>query len=485
MSVELPDFNVKKAILMKIIKFSIPSWVGFVINIVSAIVVTRYFLPKDYGLVNTFIASGTFLMGFVCLGLDSGFMRYFFEPPPNFDRKRLFFVSMVIPIMALVVISLIFLIAIPSQLSTFLFGIDSFFLLLLLALNVVAQVITRFLTIYYRMEGNTLLYSILTIGIQVALKGGLLIAVFIKPTYEFAILSSVIVIIIMVIVFLFLFGKKLMPEKKWATFTSIKKLGSFFRYSIYTWPIPSLLYFNIIATLILIREKLGSTEVGIFASVSIFVGIIGVLQSGFSTFWSGYMFENYKTKNHFIKQVHDYVSFFIIILMCTFLLFRDVMFLMIGKNFQDSKPFFAILLLYPLFLILSETTCYGISIAKKTGLLLIITVFTMVSNLAVIWFFVPSWGILAPCFGSAISGLIFFSVQTYFGQKYYTSILSWERTIFTIIVMIILAIGNLIYSESFLSIFILVLICCVISLIVYREIVAQMWSLATRFIYNR
>jgi O-antigen/teichoic acid export membrane protein len=474
-----------RSIAIKIVKFSIPSWVGFFINIFSVIILTRYFLPDVYGLINTFNATGTFLMGLVCLGLDSGFMRYFFEPPAEYDRKQLFFISMTIPVMTLLFVSLVLLIAIPSQLSKLLFGIENFFILILLAVNVVAQLITRFLTIYYRMEGNTRLYSILTIGMQVSLKGGLVFAALIKPTYEFAMLCSVIVIVLMVIVFLLLFGNKIMPEKKWINFKNIKNLRSFFRYSIYTWPIPSLLYFNIIATLILIREKLGSVEVGIFASVSVFVGIIGVLQTGFSTFWSGYMFENYKTKNHFIKQVHDYVSFFTIILMCSFLLFRDLMFLLIGKNFQNSKPFFAILLLYPLFLILSETTCYGVSIAKKTGLLLIVTVLTMVSNLAIIWIFVPSWGILAPCFGSAISGLVFFVLQTYYGQQYYTSLLSWKRTIFAILILIVLALGNLVYIDSFLSIVILVLICAVLSLVVYRELVRQIFSLTRNFFYSR
>jgi O-antigen/teichoic acid export membrane protein len=476
--------NDRKDLVLKIVKFSIPSWVGFFINILSAIILTRYFQPDTYGLINTFNATGTFIMGVVCLGLDSGFVRNFFDPPADFDRKRLFFVSLLIPIITILGVSIVFLLTIPSQLSMFLFDIDNLFILVLLSGNVVALIITRFLTIYYRMEGNTLLYSILSIGMQIALKGGLIFAAFVNPTYDFAIFSSVIIIVAMVVVFLSLFGNKLLPEKISVNLSDIKKLSSYFKYSIFTWPVPSLLYFNTIATLILIRANLGNAQVGIFASVSIFVGLIGVLQNGFSTFWSGYMFEHFNEKTHFIKQVHDYVSFFTILLLCFFLLFKDVIFFIIGENYQDSKPFFAILLLYPLFLILSETTCYGISIARKTALMLIITVVSVLSNLVVIWLFIPSWGILAACYGSAVSGLLFFLMQTYYGQQYYCSLLSWKRTLLSIIIIIVLAVGNLVFNDSLESLSILVVICISISVIVYRCIIAQMYSFVRKTVLN-
>ena len=160
--------NDRKGLVLKIVKFSIPSWVGFFINILSAIILTRYFQLDTYGLINTFNATGTFIMGVVCLGLDSGFVRNFFDPPADFDRKRLFFVSLLIPLIIILGILIVFLLTIPSQLSMFLFDIDNLFILVLLSGNVVALVITRFLTIYYRMEGNTLLYSILSIGMQIA-----------------------------------------------------------------------------------------------------------------------------------------------------------------------------------------------------------------------------------------------------------------------------------------------------------------------------
>lgn len=475
--------NVEKTdFILKIIKFSIPSWIGFIINVVSVVIITRYFLPDAYGLINTFNASSTLIMGLVCLGLDSGFIRYFFEPPDGFDRNRLFLISILISLLILLVLSAALLAVASTRLSTFIFGMDNFFLMILLFGNVISLLVIRFVTIYYRMEGNTFLYAILSIAMQLALKGSLVFAAIVKPDYEFAILSSVIAMISMVVAFLFFTGRTLFPSRKTYSIAKIQSLKQFFIYSLYTWPVPILLYFNILATLIIIRVKLGNEAVGIFASVGVFVGVIAVLQAGFSTFWSGYMFENYKTQVLRITRMHDYISFFIIVLMACFVLFRDVMFLLLGAKYQVSKPFFALLLLYPLLLILSETTCYGISIAKKTELLLIVTFSSILLNLGITWMLIPSWGLLGACFGSAVAGFVFFAVQSYYGQKYYRSIEHAGRTVFTVFSIVVLAVGNLLFNNSFWGLTALSMTCFLFAGLVYRKEIFQIVNFSKNII---
>ena len=218
---------------------------------------------------------------------------------------------------------------------------------------------------------------------------------------------------------------------------------------------------------------MGNEAVGIFAAANVFVGVIVVLQAGFSTFWSGYMFENYKTQIFRITRMHDYVSFLIIALLACFILFRDVMFLLLGAKYQVSKPFFAILLLYPLLHILVETTGYGISIAKRTDLMLIITFSSVLLNLGTIWLLIPSWGLLGASLGSAVSGLILFTVQSYYGQKYYRSIDHVGRTVFTIFSVVILAVGNLLLNNSFWALTALSLTGFLFAGFVYRKEIFQ------------
>ncbi len=469
--------NVEKTgFILKIIKFSIPSWIGFIINIVSVVIITRYFLPDAYGLINTFNVSSTFIMGLVCLGLDSGFIRYFFEPPDGFDRNRLILISILIPVLILLVLSAALLTVASTRLSIFIFGMDNSFLLVLLFGNVISLLVIRFVTIYYRMEGNTFLYAIFSIAMQLALKGALVFAALVKPDYEFAILSSVIAMISIVVVFLLFAGRRILPTRKTYSIVEIRSLKQLFIYSLYTWPVPILLYFNTLATLIIIRVYLDNAAVGIFSSVSVFVGVIGVLQGGFSTFWSGYMFEHYKTQVFRITRMHDYISFFVIVLMACFVLFRDVMFLLLGAKYQASKPFFALLLLYPLLLLLSETTCYGISIAKKTSLLLIVTFSSVLLNIGTIWLLIPSYGLLGACFGSAVAGFVFFGAQSYYGQKYYKSIEHCGRTFFTVLSIVVLAVGNLLLNNSFWGLIALSMTGLLLAGFVYRNEILQIIS---------
>ena len=460
--------------IRKIIQFSVPSWIGFIINIGSVIIVTRYFLPDAYGLINTFNATATLIMGFVCLGLDSGFMRYFYESPDGFDRNRLFLVSALLPFLLLLSVSVLMLTVASSRLSVFIFGVDNFFLMLLLFTNVVALLVIRFVTIYYRMEGNTFLYTVLSILVQLALKVPLVFAAFVKPSYEFAILSTVVASIGMVAIFLFFCGRRLLPANKSFSMAELRALKQFFVYSIYTWPIPILLYFNVVVTQIIIRMKLGNEAVGIFASVNVFVGIVSVLQAGFSTFWSGFMFENYQTQSAKIIKVHDYLSFFMIVVMACFVVFRDVMFLLLGTKYQDSKPIFALLLLYPLLLILSETTGYGISIAKKTHLMFIATFVSILINVGIIMLIIPVWGLLGACIGSAVSAVVLFTMQSYYAQKYYRSIAHVGKTVFAVVCMILLAMGNLLFSDNLFGLVTLGISVIFAAALLYRKEIFEM-----------
>jgi O-antigen/teichoic acid export membrane protein len=437
----------------KIIKFSIPSWVGFLTNIISTVIITRYFLPDTFGLISTFNAASTLVMSLVCLGFDSGFIRYFHEAPDGLDRNRLFLFSISAPILMLLVISAVTFVVASQKLSLFILGVDNYFIVGLLFVNVAELIVIRFFTIYFRMQGNAFLYGFLTITVQLAMKGALVVAAFIKPNYEFSILLSVAATAVVTLVCAIFCGKRLFQSKKNCsvneiTIAEIKSLKPFVLYSIYSWPTPIVLYSNILAAQMIIRMTLGAEAVGIFTAVNIFIGIISVIQNGFVTFWSGYMFENYKSESAKIIKMHDYVSFVLIVIMISFMLFRDPIYYLIGSEYQSSKSFFALLLLYPLLYTLSETTAYGISIAKKSHLILMLSFIIFVLNIGISWLTIPLFGIVGACLGSAVSSVVFFTLQSYFGQRYYRSVESIPRTIFTVFTLVSVAFGNLVFFNE-------------------------------------
>ncbi|MGV8933478.1 MAG: polysaccharide biosynthesis C-terminal domain-containing protein [Gallionellaceae bacterium] len=471
--------------LSKIIRFSIPSWVGFLVNIGSTIVVTRYFLPDAFGLISTFNAAATLVMSLVCLGLDSGFIRYYHDVPRGFDRNRLFLFSILIPLLILIIVSALTLAASSTQLSTLILGVNNSFAMGLLLVNVAELIIIRFYTIYYRMAGNSFMYGVLTISMQLALKGALVFAAIIEPDYGFAILSTVVATTFIVIVFSMFYGKKLLPSRIKYTASEVASLKPYILYSIYTWPIPIALYSNTLATQIIIRTKLGPEAVGIFSSVNIFIGIIAVIQGGFFTFWSGFMFENYQKESARIIKMHDYISFGIISIMCLFVLFRDPIFHLIGPNYHASKPFFALLLLSPLLLMLSETTAYGISIAKKSYLTFGITFLSVALNLGISWLTIPFFGLTGACIGSAVSSVVLFLLQSHFGQKYYRSIDKKAKTIFAVSSLVLIALVNLFLTDLLMLKVIFSISIFVAAIFVYRNQLTDLNTIVNSTYFKR
>ncbi|MCZ2484742.1 lipopolysaccharide biosynthesis protein [Aquirufa antheringensis] len=445
----------KSNIIDKIVKFSIPSIASFVVNILSAIIVTRHLSPSDYGLINTFIATTSFMMSIASLGLDSGFIRYYFDLPKSFDRNELFITSLIIPSIILLSVALVLTIFFYQKISVLIFGFESKYLILILFINVFASIVIRFTTILVRMEGNTFLYSVLIIGTQLALKGALIFAAIINPRLLFALNSIVFSMLFVVILFVIKYSYKF-KISNFSVLEKISNLFGYFKYSFYSWPVPSLLYFNALVTLLIIRVNIGNVSVGVFSSVSIFVGLIGVLQTGFSTFWSGYMFENYNEKQNQIKRINSIVLYLSVLLLINFVLFKDLIYYLIGENFHETKSYFAIILISPILLILTETTSYGISIAKKSGILLIITISTILINLILTWILIPKFGILGAAIASSLSSLTFFISQTHIGQYYYSSVFSTSKVYFTVFVIFIIAFANFYFDMSF---GILVMIC--------------------------
>ena len=281
--------------------------------------------------------------------------------------------------------------------------------------------------------------------------------------------------------FIIINGRMLLPTQKTFSLSELKCLKQFFMYSFYSWPVPILLYLNVVLTQIIIRAKLGNDAVGIFTSVSIFLGIITVVQAGFSTYWSGFMFKHYRSQTDLIIQMHDYLSLFTIVIMVTFVFSRDVIFSLIGVNYHASKPLFALLLINPLLLILSETTGYGISIAQKSYLMLFATSVSILINISMIWLLIPLFGLVGASIGSAVSGVVLFVLQTYFAQKHYKSIQNIRKTSFAVVSLIVIAVGNLIYSKSSYEIACLIVLIFIASMIVYWKQVYNSGKTIIRF----
>lgn len=469
----------RAAFIKSIIKFSISSWINFIISVIAVIITTRVFAPDILGLVTIFNTTSGLIMSFVCMGFDSSYIRFFNEPPNGFNKFNLFILCIGIPMILIMIIGTISSLFFYKTISFFLFQKVSWFITIMLFINVMSLIVLRYLTIKYRMDDKVFMFTLLSILVQFFSKVFVIIAALFSPSYNTVIGFNVVgIFFISIFISIFAF-KKILVENKRITNLEIqsnpkksfkKEIKPIIMFAIYSWPVPIVIYLNAFFSQIIISKQLSTYEVGIYSSVNIFIGALSVIVAGFGNYWSSFMFANYKTEQKLITKVHNYAQLGVLMVMCFIIIFRDIIYLGLGKQYHDSKQFFALAIIYTLLLLLCETTSYGISISKKVYFTVIAMGLAAIVNLVLCLYFIPKIGVSGAAFASALSGITMFTIQTIIGQKYYKSIEKPLTTSLTVFLLFGMSILNYFFYNEILLIPVVVCIGIFIMCIFKKEI---------------
>lgn len=435
-----------KSFIKSIIGFSISSWIGFVIGIISVPLLTRLFDPIQFAIINQFNAATLFFLSLVTLGMDSGFVRFFLEPPSGFNKNQLLGKCLGSSILVLIVLTVISL-PFYRSLSNILFGINNWIITLFFFVAILSQITIRFFTIYYRMLNNIAAFTIITVVLQIVSKFAVLGALPFNGDKTWLLAANTLGVLLLSLGILFVNIKN--QTISWSS-TSLLKSKEFTTYSFGSWLVPVVIFANIYFSQIIVRHFAGEKILGIYLSANIFAGILAVVQSGFSNYWSVYMFANYDKTQNLIKKMHDYICFLAILAICGLILMKDILYLFIGYQFHASKPIFALVIAAPLFSMIGETTAYGISINKKAYLSLFSYSSYLILNLTLSFLFVPIWGMFGAALSLMVSALVNLIIQTVFGQKYYKSIITLKRTVYAIGTIVLLSLINYRYDDNML-----------------------------------
>lgn len=468
--------------IKSIFKFSIASWVNFFISISSVMITTRIFSPDIYGNLSMFNTATSLFMGIVCLGLDSSFMRFYNEPPKGYDTKQLLAKCMGIPVLFLIIIIVLFAPLFYKDVSFFLFNRISWLIIALLCINTMSLVILNFFLTCYRISNNAKRYTIQSILTQFFTKMFVITAVLINPNFDTIIIVNTTGVFILTIIYFAIQKKESLPKKiNW----SMKGFSEIFKFALYSWPIVILIYFNSFFSQIIISKNLGSYALGIYVSTAFFVGALGVIQNGFKTFWVTFMYGNYKSEQLTIIKVHDYVVLFVISILSLFIIFQHILYQLIGSDYHASRYFFTLILVYPLFNLISETTAYGITIAKKTQYQLIVFIVSTIVNLIFSYLLLKYFGIIGVAIALTLSAIVQVGLSSIIGQKYYKSIKDPRKTLVSIILIIILASSNCIFADRYLIELLIVFVLNAIAMFIYKKEMIELFRLGNTAINRR
>ncbi len=428
-------------------KFSISSWVNFIIGIATVGITTRLFTPDVYGALNMFNTTTAIFVSVSCLGLDGAFIRFYYEPPEGWDTKQLFAKCLIFACAMLFLISVILCGGFYAELTSQLFHTVSFYFAVLLSVNALSLlVLNNFFSQYYRIGNDPYHYTIQQILVQLFSKLFVVSAAFISPAIDVVLTMNTLGIFSLMLVYFCIQKKTVFPEKiVW----SYKGFWPVLKFALFYWPQSTVLTLNAFIIPFIITSQLDSYSLGIYASAGFFVSAFGVIQGGFRTYWSAFMYEHYKDEQAKIIKIHSYVIIFIILLLSGFILVQHIVYLLIGSEYHASRLFFSLVLVDPLLSLLEQTTEYGTNLAKKNHQNLIIFFISVTINIVGTYLLLPLVGLMGAAMAAAAAATVRFVLATWRGQKYYVSIEKYWKTFVGMFLIVLLAVSNCIFVNTY------------------------------------
>ncbi|MEG2929931.1 MAG: hypothetical protein RR846_10350, partial [Oscillospiraceae bacterium] len=407
------------------------------------------------------------LMNICVLGLDQSFIRFFNEPPKPLDKNSLFGACFGISTLAMVVFGVVGSVFFPQQILKIFFTqpLDNIYVALLF-LNAFMSMIGRYINISYRMEGSISLYTLESVLMQFFSKMFYLVAIFFDPTFKNLVLFTLLGMALFSGVFLFANRTKVSFSPAIIFSKANRQL---LPYGLALAPTAVMLWLNSLFSKVYVSKTIGDAQTGVFSMVSLISNVVAIIQAGFSTFWSAFIYANYRQEQEKIKQVHDYLTFLMVEFFCVLVAFEDIIFIVLGPNYRQGIEIFPIMLLVPIFLIISETTVYGISIAKKPIYDTIGIGLSVVSNIGFCYLLAPQYKLYGVCLGLSLSNIVMFLFRTFVAQRFYASIPSVKRTTLVIVLLLLLTGAGTVFAHNFLLKLAASALCAALYLFIYRH----------------
>ena len=409
-------------------------------------------------------------MYIMTLGMDGAFIRFYNEPPSGNTINQLLYKNIIITTFVVVFSGCICCLFFGDTISYYIFEISNSRLIVMVFAYTFCQVILRFLNIKFRMGFKVTQYTIQNIIINCLSKTLMLIGAFFLNEYFFIIKTITIGTFLVLIIYLFIQWKEIIPVDINGNLNislDLKNFGPYFRYAVFSAPTYIVSYLNTFLGQQIVKNHLSAYSLGIYSSTNTFSTILTSLKGGFSTFWSAYIYKNYENKKEKITEMHDYIVFLSLILASGMVVFRDLIYLVIGSEYHESKRFFSLLLIMPFLGFISETTSVGIALAKKSEINLLAYISSVVCNLYLCIAWIPYFGLPGAAFANAVSGIVLFLISSVWGQKFYKSIGNIFRSSFGIIILMMILVWPAVNTNIF-HIICFTTIMDLLALVIYR-----------------
>ena len=395
--------------LSKILAFALGPMASAAFGFITVPMVAWAFSAEDVGRLNILQITLSFCLLLTVLGLDQAYVREFHGSP---DHARLLKASFTPGFVLLVVIALI---SIPfkAQISKLLYGAaEPTFYWITLA-SVLVAFIARFFSLILRMQERGLAFSISQVipkALFFIILGAIIIC---ELQRNFITLLSAFFTSSMAVVFVYIWYTRAQLRSALAAQLDKKQVQSLLQFGA---PLifSGLAYWGLIATsAIALRSFSTFSELGIYSVTTSIAGVAAIFQSIFTVIWAPIV---YKWVERVDASRIDRVARQALAIVCVIFLacgiFSWLVDYLLPSHYSTVKYLVLCAIVQPLLYTLSEITCVGIGISRRTTLAIWVTVAALCANVLLSLWLVPLHGAAGALVANAVAYLVFFVART-------------------------------------------------------------------------
>jgi O-antigen/teichoic acid export membrane protein len=368
------------------------------------------FSPDDIGRLSFLQIVLSFSLLFLVLGLDQAYVREFHGAK---DKPSLFKASFIPGFILLIIIGVITLFF-GNEISILMFGVSNWWLYFLTLICVFSNYISRFLSLILRMQERGLAYSmsqILPKLLQI-----LMLIFLIFTGIERSFLNLLWITMLSTLAVLVVYGWNTREEwqSAYKASTSPAQTKGLLVYGL---PLvfSGLAYWGLSATSILVmRVHSTYSELGVYAVTSSIAGAAAIFQSIFTLVWAPTVYK-WVEQGVDMARVDDIGQRALAIVSAIFIFIGMLSWMVdyfLPDHYISVKNFLLCAILPGMLYTLSEITCVGIGITRRTTLTVWLTLVALLFNVLLSSLLVPKYGAAGAFAANTIAFYIFFILRT-------------------------------------------------------------------------
>ncbi|MBE0448532.1 MAG: oligosaccharide flippase family protein [Actinobacteria bacterium] len=396
--------------IKKIAQFSIGPLGAGVLSLVTLPFVAWSFSPEDVGRLTMLQVVLSLSVTFFSLAMHQAYVREYYV---EHDKEALLKTSLA-PGLMFLTFTVLFLTILPFSYSKLIFGIDSYFLTMLLLLGVYSSFFINFLAHLLRMEGRGIAFSATQIAPKfmfLVLVGAIVIFNF-RTDSSLLIFMQIVSLVFSAFVFLWLTRQAVIPavNKK----IDISLLKRMLRFSL-PLVLGGMAYWGLTAMdRFFLKALVGLEEVGVYAVAASLAASVALVSTIFSNLWHPTVYkwlkDGIEPKN--IQAASEIMTLVVAVIWTFFGIFSWVIPAFLPDEYYSVKYLIVACVSMPLFYMLSETTVVGIGISRRSGFSFLASGVALLCNAILNYITIPILGASGAALASVLAFFIFFIVRT-------------------------------------------------------------------------